>query len=206
MKRKTKSSAAIDKAKEIIRNHGGVIHTSVAIRASVHPRIFYTLYKKGVLEQISRGVYRLTELPAISMPDLVTAALLSPKGIICLISALSYHEITTQIPHKVSVALEEGTRTPRIDFPPVQVYRFNKNAYHAGIEVHKIDSIDVKIYSPEKTLADCFKFREKIGMDVVLEALKLYRTKKRFKVDDIMKYARICRVEKIMRPYLEALI
>ena len=206
MKRKTKSITATDKAKQIIRKRNGVIRTSEAIKASIHPRTLYALYSQGVLEQISRGVYRLTELPAISMPDLVTVSFRSPKGVICLVSALAFHEITTQVPHKVSIAIEEGTRAPRIDFPPVSVYRFRRKSYQAGIEIHNIDSVNIRIYSPEKSLADCFKFREKVGIDVVLEALKLYRAKKRFRVDEILKYARICRVEKVMRPYLEALI
>jgi predicted transcriptional regulator of viral defense system len=141
----------------------------------------------------------------MSNPDLVTVAVSVPKAVICLISALSFHRLTTQIPHKVYIALPELTRSPRQDYPPLAIHRFRGKAFDEGIENHLIDGVNVKIYSPEKTLADCFKFRNKIGMDVVLEALKFYRSQKKFDIKAIMKYAKICRVEKQMRPYLEAM-
>ena len=107
------------------------------------------------------------------------------------------------IPHSISIALAKGSDTPRLDYPPISIHRFSKEALLAGIDVHHIDNVPIRIYSPEKTLADCFKFRNKIGMDVVLEALKLYKIRKEFKSGEILKYAKICRVENIMRPYLE---
>ncbi len=177
---------------------------SEAIKSGITRYMLYSLRDKGVIEQVSRGVYRLVELPPISNPDLVTVSLRFPNAIICLISALAYHEITTQIPHRVSVAVPRDSRQPSLDYPPLFVHRFSDQAYLAGFEEHQIDGISVKIYNPEKTLADCFKFRNKIGMDVVLEALKLYRTRKKFDHERLLKYARICRVEKVMRPYLEA--
>ncbi len=167
----------------------------------------YTLYKmrdNGVLEKISRGIYRLVDLPPISNLDLVTVSLRFPKAVVCLISALSFHEITTQIPHQVSVAVPRDARMPSHDYPPVHAYKFSAEAFESGIERHQIDGVVVQIYSAEKTLADCFKYRNKLGMDVVLEALKLYRSQKKFNMDKLLKYARVCRVEKIMKPYLEA--
>jgi len=155
---------------------------------------------------VSRGIYRLVELPPISNPDLVTVSLRFPNIVICLVSALAYHDITTQIPHHVSVAVPRDSRMPSLDYPPIHAHRFSKEAYKSGIEKHRIDGVHVKIYGPEKTLADCFKFRNKIGMDVVLEALKLYKTRKKFDLGELLKYARICRVEKVMRPYLEATV
>lgn len=177
---------------------------SEAIERGITRYMLYSLRDKGVIEQVSRGVYRLVELPPISNPDLVTLSLRFPNAIICLISAFAYHEITTQIPHSVSVAVPRDSRQPSLDYPPLLVHRFSDQAYRAGIEEHQIDGISVKIYNPEKTLADCFKFRNKIGMDVVLEALKLYKAHKKFNHERLLKYARICRVEKVMRPYLEA--
>jgi predicted transcriptional regulator of viral defense system len=143
------------------------------------------------------------ELPPISNPDLVTVGLRFPNAVICLVSALAYHDITTQIPHSISVAVPRESRLPSLDHPPLLVRRFSDQAYSAGIEEHQIDGVPVKIYSTEKTLADCFKFRNKIGMDVVLEALKLYKTRKKFNIGELLKYAKICRVERVMRPYLE---
>ncbi len=193
-----------EKPEDIFRSCGGQLHMSKAIECGITRYMLYSLRDKGVIEQVSRGVYRLVELPPISNPDLVTVGLRFPNAIICLISALAYHEITTQIPHSVSVAVPRDSRQPSLDYPPLLVHRFSDQAYLAGFEEHQIDGISVKIYNPEKTLADCFKFRNKIGMDVVLEALKLYRTRKKFNHERLLKYARICRVEKVMRPYLEA--
>jgi predicted transcriptional regulator of viral defense system len=168
--------------------------------------MLYSLRDKGIIEQVSRGIYRLVELPPISNPDLVTVSLRFPNAVICLISALAYHDITTQIPHAVSVAVRRKSRIPSLDYPPIQAHRFSNEAYNSGIEEHLIDGVPVRIYSAEKTLADCFKFRNKIGMDVALEALKLYKTRKEFNLGELLKYARICRVAQVMRPYLEATV
>ena len=194
---------ARDKAIRIIRQHGGVIRTGRAIQAGIHPRTLYQMRDNDLLEQLSRGVYRLTGQNTVSDPDLIIVSTRIPKAVICLISALSFHEMTTQIPHSISIALARGSVTPRIAYPPISIHRFSKEALLAGVDVHHIDNVPIRVYSPEKTLADCFKFRNKIGMDVVLEALKLYKLRKEFKAGEILKYAKICRVENIMRPYLE---
>ncbi len=197
---------ASERALKKIRKKGGTIRTKDALAQGIQSRTLKTLVEKKELEQISRGVYRLADKEAVSDPDLFTVAARVPKGVICLISALSYHDMTTQIPHKVYIALERKTESPRLDYPPLAVHRFSGKAFHTGIEKHRIDGVEIKVYSPEKTLADCFKFRNKIGMDVVLEALKLYRSRKRLNMKDISYYARICQVENVMRPYLEALV
>ncbi len=189
---------------EIFCKHGGQLRMSTAIRHGITRYMLYSLRDKGVIEQVSRGIYRLVELPPISNPDLVTVSLRFPNAVICLISALAYHDITTQIPHAVSVAVPRASRAPTLDYPPIQAYRFSEKSYKFGIEEHRIDGVAIKIYNSEKTLADCFKFRNKIGMDVVLEALKLYKIRKKFDLSAILKYAKICRVEKVIQPYLEA--
>lgn len=195
-----------ESAENIFRKHGGQLHMSEAIAHGITRYMLYSLRDKGVIEQVTRGVYRLVGMPAISNPDLVMVSLRYPKAVICLTSALAYHEITTQIPHAVSIAVPRHSRKPALDFPPIHAYIFSDAAYNAGIEKHRIDGATVRIYNPEKTLADCFKFRNKIGMDVVLEALRLYRTRKSFNLGDLLKYAHICRVEKVMTPYLEATV
>ena len=190
---------------ELFSQHGGQLRMSEAIRLGMTRYMLYTLLDRGVIERVSRGVYRLVDLPPIGNPDLVTVGLRIPNAVVCLISALSFHEMTTQIPHEVSIAVVRGSRAPRLDHPPVQTYNFAKAAHEAGIQVHKIDGVAVKIYSPEKTLADCFKFRNRIGMDVVREALKIYRARRKTNFDEVIRFAGICRVDKGMRPYLEAL-
>jgi predicted transcriptional regulator of viral defense system len=194
------------RSEKIFRKHGGQLRMSEAIEQGITRYMLYSLRDRGVIEQVSRGIYRLVDLPPISNPDLVTVSLRFPNAVICLVSALAYHDITTQIPHFVFVAVSRDSRMPSLDHPPIQAHRFSHEAYKSGIEEHPIDGVPVKVYSPEKTLADCFKFRNKIGMDVVLEALKLYKTRKKFNLGELLRYAKICRVEKVMRPYLEATV
>lgn len=193
-----------ERAEDIFRKHGGQLRMSEAMKHGITRYMLYSLKEKGIIERVSRGIYRLVELPPISNPDLVTVSLRFPNAVICLVSALAYHDITTQVAHVVSVAVPRNARRPSLDHPPVQAHRFSNEAYKSGIEEHLIDGVPVKVYNPEKTLADCFKSRNKIGMDVVLEALRLYRTRKEFDLGELLRYARICRVEKVMRPYLEA--
>ena len=195
-----------ERPEEIFRRHGGQLRMSEAIAHGITRYMLYTLKDRGVIEPISRGIYRLRELPPLDNPDLVTVSLRFPNAVICLVSALTYHGITTQIPHEISVAVPRDSRVPSLDYPPIRVHRFSQESYKPGIETHLIDGVPVKIYSREKTLADCFKFRNKIGMDVVLEAVKLHKTRNGLNLGELLKYARICRVEKVMRPYLEALI
>jgi predicted transcriptional regulator of viral defense system len=192
--------------KKIFRENGGQLRMSEAIKRGISRYMLYKLKDKGIIEQISRGVYRLKDLPPIGNPDLVTVSLRFPNSVICLISALAFHGITTQIPHSVSVAIPRGSRPPSLDYPPVQPHQFSENAYSAGLETLQIDGVPVKIYNIEKTLADCFKFRNKIGMDIVLEAFKLYRERKKTDLTKLIKYGKICRIDRVMMPYLEAFV
>lgn len=200
------TGAVLTKAMKFIETRGGLVRTTEAIKAGIHSRTLRQLCHDGTLEQVSRGIYRLASQPPLSNPDLVTVAVRVPNAVICLISALAYHELTTQVPHAVSIALKKGAETPRLEYPPITVHRFREASLNAGIEEHRIDGVAVRIYSPEKTLADTFKSRHRIGMDVVLEALKLYKARKKFKLGELLTYARICRVENAMRPYLEAMM
>ena len=190
----------------VFQKEGGVLRTTDAIRAGISPRDLYSMRDKGVVDSLSRGIYRLASMPPLSNPDLVSVSLRAPNGVICLISALAFHELTTQIPHEVYVAIDRFTRSPRVDYPPVRVFKFSGEAFTEGVEIHRIDGYKAKIYSPEKTVADCFKFRNKIGSDTAIEALKFYCKRKRKDIDALMRYARICRVDKIISPYLEALL
>ncbi len=197
----------IDDAVVIFRKHHGTLRMMEAVRLGIHRRILYAMRDSGILKQISRGLYRLAELPPLANPDLAIVASKVPRGVICLISALAYHDITVQIPHTIYIAMERNiAEAPRLKYPPLRVFWFTGSAFHEGIETYTKDNIPVRIYNPEKTIADCFKYRNKIGVDVAIEALKLYREHKPFKPDDLIRYARICRVENVMRPYFEAII
>jgi predicted transcriptional regulator of viral defense system len=188
---------------DIIRKYAGVARTRDFLANGVHPRDLYRMRDAGELECLSRGLYQLTgQIP--DDPDMATVCRKVPGGVVCLISALSIHRITTEIPHAVHIALKRGSEKPRIDHPPIQYYWMSGAAYDEGIETQDMGGVEVPVYCVEKTLADCFKYRNKIGMDVVLEALKFYRERKRFDGSKLVHYAKICRVSNIMRPYLEA--
>lgn len=204
MKKRTKNP--IEAASNIIRQRGGIMRTAEAIRAGIHPRTLYTMRDGGQLETVGRGLYRLAELPPMGDPDLVAIAKRIPAGVICLISALSFHEMTTQIPHEIYVALPRGKTRPRIEYPPTRIFWFSGPAFTEGVETHTVDSVAIRVYSREKTLADVFRYRNQLGMDTALEALHLYRQKGRMRVDALMRCARACHVERVMRPYLEAVL
>jgi predicted transcriptional regulator of viral defense system len=191
-------------ATEIFRRHGGILRMSEAMEEGISRRTLYAMRDDGALEQLSRGLYRLASLPGMEAPDLVAVATRAPHGVVCLTSALAYHELTTQIPRAVDLAVKKGTEKPRIDYPPTQVYWFSGKAFSEGIEIDKIDGASVRIYSAEKSIADAFKFRNRIGLDVAIEALRTWRTRQGIDVNELLAQAQNCRVERVMRPYLEA--
>ena len=197
----SKEKAAV----RVIKANKGIIRTTEAIKKHIHPRTLYSLRDKGTLERVSYGLYKLKQ-NKVSNPDLITVTLRAPNGVICLISALAFHNLTTQIPHKVWIAIKRDASRPKINYPPVSIHQFSSQSFSSGIEKHNFDKIPVKIYNPEKTIVDCFKFRNKIGMNIVLEALAFYKERKKFNPAKLIKYAKICRVENIMKPYIESII
>lgn len=190
---------------EVFRRAGGILRTAEALRTGVHPRDLYALRDAGVIEQISRGVYRLTDLPPLAEPDLFTVAVRIPKAVIVLVSALHYHGLTTEIPHEVSIAVPYGTSRPRLDWPPLRVYWFSGVMFTTGIETHDRDGIRLRVYEPAKTVADCFRFRNRLGIDVALEALRTGLAGRKLTPAAVLRAARLCRVERVVRPYLEAM-
>ena len=199
-------SNADENALNIFKQSGGILRTLQVLERGVHPRTLYDLRDRGLLERVSRGVYRLAELAPLGNPDLVRVATRVPKAVICLISALHFHNLTAEIPHEVQIALPRGTKKPRVRRPPVRVFWFADSAYGEGVETHSVDGVEVRIYGPAKTVAECFKFRNKIGLEVALEALRTGIEEQRFKPAELMKFARICRVHRTVQPYLEALL
>ena len=194
------------KAKSAFRKHGGLLRMADALRAGIHRRTLYAMRDAGQVEALARGLYRLSDAPVLANPDLVTVAAKVPHGVVYLISALAFHEMTTQIPHEVWIAVPRNSEPPRLDYPPIRVARLSHAPYEAGIETHKLDGVMVKVYSREKTIADCFKSRNEIGLDTVLEAIRMYRAQGRVDVDEILRHTAICRVARVARPYLEAML
>jgi predicted transcriptional regulator of viral defense system len=196
----------IHQARRVFKAHQGTLRTMEALRAGIHPRTLYALRDGGEIEQISRGLFRLSALPSLGEPDLVIVAKKAPRAVFCLLTALAFHHLTTQVPHAISIALPRNARAPRLDHPPLEVFRFSPASLRAGIENPTVDGVALQIYSREKTLADVFKYRRKLGLDVALEALRTYRAQPKPDWQRLLEYARLCRVETIMRPYLEAIM
>lgn len=197
---------AREHALRAFRRAGGTLRTSEALDAGVHPATLYALRDDGDLIQLARGLYRLADHELLSEPDYVVVAIKIPKAVVCLISALSFHEITTQVPSAVDIALPRKHSRPRLDHPPIRPHWFSKETWSAGVDDHEIDGTRVRVYSPEKTLADCFKMRNQVGIDVCVEALRLYRERMPVRADQVLEYARLCRVERVITPYLEAVL
>ncbi|GAP16620.1 type IV toxin-antitoxin system AbiEi family antitoxin domain-containing protein [Levilinea saccharolytica] len=196
----------MNRAIEIFKKYKGTLKTSQAIALGISPRTLYALRDTGLIRPISRGIYQLTDQELPGDPDLIRVALRIPKAVICLISALNFYGLTTHIPHKVYIALPQSAEKPRIEFPPLDIIWLTEKPYYAGITEKQVDGVPIKIYSREKTIADCFKFRNKIGIDVALDALKDYLKLPDRQLDQLLEYARINRVESLLSRYLEALL
>jgi predicted transcriptional regulator of viral defense system len=192
-------------ALETFRQHGGVMRTGQAMARGIHPATLYRLVEDGQLMRLARGLYRLTSAHEFSNPDLAVVASKAPNAVVCLISALAFHSITTQVPRVVHLAVPRGGYAGlRLHTPPVKIYRFDVPTFDRGIETHTIDRIPVRVYSAARTLVDCFRYRNKIGLDVAIEALRFARTRKRVSNREILQFARLLRQDRIMVPYLES--
>ena len=170
------------------------------------PRVVLTrLVQKGQLERVGRGLYTLPNPQVSEHTSLAQVARKCPRGIICLLSALRVHNLTTQAPHEVWLAISSKARSPKIDYPPLRIVRFSGPALTEGFDEHDIDGVKVRVTNIPKTVADCFKYRNKIGLDVALEALQEANRSKRMSMDELWYFAKLCRVAHVMRPYIESL-
>jgi predicted transcriptional regulator of viral defense system len=190
---------------ETFRQHGGVLRTGQALIRGIHPAALYSLVESGQLTRLARGLYRLTDAQEFSNPDLAVVASKAPDAVVCLISALSFHGITTQVPRAVYLAVPRGRYAGlRLRTPPVKIYRFDAATFDQGIESHRIDGVTVRIYGVARTLVDCFKYRNKLGLDVAIEALRFARERKRIRNREILHFSRLLRQVRIIGPYLES--
>jgi predicted transcriptional regulator of viral defense system len=190
---------------KLFRTHGGTLRTRELIELGVHTDALYELRESGKIVELDRGLYRLADVSEAEHPDLALVAARAPNAAVCLISALSYHEITTQIPSSVHLAVPRGQYRGISLSIPVTVYRFDAKTFKEGLETQLIGGKPLKIYSPARTVVDCFKFRNKLGLDIAIEALRLARQRKRVQNRDLLRYARMLRVERPMSPYLQAI-
>jgi len=171
------------------------------------PRVYLSrLVHDGHLERVSRGLYQIAESDITEHFTMVQTAKRLPHGVACLLSALSFHNFTTQLPFQVWIAVERGKWEAGLKDLPLRIFEFSGKSFHEGIEAHTIQGVTVKVYCPAKTVADCFKYRNKIGLDVALEALRECQREKKCTGDDLWHFARVCRVSNVMRPYMEAMV
>lgn len=184
----------------------GVLRIKDLRDRGIHPEYARRMCNRGLLERVSRGLYVTADAEFSANIGLAQVAKRVPHGVVCLLSALQFHGIGTQSPYEVWLALDRNVRRPRMEYPPLRIVRFSGKALTEGIETHKIEHVAVRIYSPAKTVADCFKYRNKIGLDVAIEALRDCRDIKKCTNADLWEYAKVCRVTKVMQPYLEALL
>lgn len=197
---KSKEQEVLDLARKL-----GAIRIKDLLDRGIHPEYARRLAGKEMLVRSERGVYTVVDSEITEHHDLALIGKRVPNGVICLTSALRFHDIGTQLPQKIWLALEKGSAQPRISHPPISVVRFSGRSFSEGIEEHKIEGVTVRIYHSAKTVADCFKFRNRIGLEAAIEAARECLDGRKATSDEIFHYAKICRVWNVMKPYLEAL-
>ena len=195
----------MDRVVALAAKQGGLISTRDVERRGISRNILYRMLQQGKLTRIGRALFSLPGAVATEHLPLAEVSKRVPGAVICLLSALSFHGLTTQLPHAVWIAVERAHWRPRFDYPPLNVTHVSGEAFSFGIQTHEISGVTVRIYSPAKTVADCFKFRNKVGLDIAVEALRETRRSRKATVDDLMRAAEVCRVYKIIRPYAEAI-
>ncbi|OGD15793.1 MAG: transcriptional regulator [Candidatus Aminicenantes bacterium RBG_16_63_14] len=197
---KSKEQAVIDLAKKL-----GTIRIRDLLSRGIHPEFARRLVTKEILIRSERGLYTLADSEITEHHDFALIGKRLPKGVICLTSALRFHNIGTQLPRKICLALEKGSAQPRLSYPPISVVRISGLSFSEGIDEHTIEGVMVRIYNPAKTVADCFKFRNRIGLEAAIEAVRECLHERKATSDEIYRYAQICRVWNVMKPYLEAI-
>jgi predicted transcriptional regulator of viral defense system len=182
-----------------------IVRTKDASALGIPRNYFTRLVRKGVLEKVGRGLYTSPDFSGTEHLTLIEAAYRVPKGVVCLLSALRFHNFTTQSPHEVWMAIGQKAWAPKVSAPPIRLVRMSGPALHYGVKEYTFSGAALRVFSPAKTVADCFKFRNKIGLDVAIEALKESRRTKKATMDELWAAAQVCRVANVMRPYLESL-
>ncbi len=200
-----KQSSQKDRVLGLLRERG-MARLRELIAAGVHEETVARLERAGHIVRLARGLYQLSDVDFVAEHSLAEAAKLVPKGVVCLLSALQYHHLTTQLPPFIWMAIDRTTRKPKVDYPPIRFVRFGGRSLAMGLETHVIERVDVRIYDPAKTVVDCFRYRNKIGIDVALEGLRESIRQRRARPDDIARYARACRAWTVIKPYLESVL
>ena len=194
-------------ARQVVRlaKQKGILRLRDVQIQGVHPEYLRRLAARGELTHVGRGLYALPNAEITEYHALAEVAARVPDGVVCLLTALRFHGLGSQNPKKVWLAIDRKAARPRLKYPPLRIVRFRKAAMAQGVEERRVEGVRVMVTAPARTIVDCFKYRNKIGLDVALEALRAFRRRKDFKLDEIWTYATLQRVARVMKPYLEAL-
>jgi predicted transcriptional regulator of viral defense system len=201
---KARAKPKSEQVLELVRRQG-VIRPKNLDAMGVPREYLRRLHAQGMLEHPGRGLYVAADARPTENQTLAEACARVPHGVVCLLSALQFHDLTTQAPFEVWMAIGEKTWLPKVDYPPLRFVRFSHKALTTGVEERPVGGVGVRVFNPAKTIADCFKYRNKIGLGIAVEALRVYWQRRRPHVPTLMQYARVCRVNRIKRPYVEAL-
>jgi predicted transcriptional regulator of viral defense system len=193
-----------DQILEMLRD-AGVLRPRDLQSLGISGEYLNKLHAEGILDRPSRGIYVLADAEPTENRSLAEACKQVPRGVVCLLSALRFHDLTTQSPFEVWMAIGEKARLPKVDYPPLRIVRFSERSLRFGVADVEIEGVAAKVYNPAKTVVDCFKYRNKIGLDVALEALRDCWDKKKSTMDDLWEAAKVCRMTNVMRPYMESL-
>ena len=194
-----------ERALALLRSHGLLRPRDLA-EAGLRSAVLWDLAREGIVERVGRGLYRLAEADVTENVSLAEVAKAVPGGVICLLTALAFHQLTTQLPHKVWMAVDRKARKPKARTVQLEIFRFSGPGLVEGVEEHRIEGVPVRITNPARTVADCFKYRNKIGLDVAMEALRDCLHDRKATVDELVRFAKLDRVWNVMRPYLEATV
>ena len=196
----------ITKIDQLFKIHKGFARTNDLLEAGIHTRQIKALLDSGRVSKVRPGIYRSAKMNIGSNQGFIDLARAVPEGVICLLSALSYYDLTTFNPSVISMAICRSTRKPKIEYPPVEFYYFSRKQFEAGIDRIKINSSTIRIYCMEKTICDCFRYRNKLGLDIAKESLSGYLKRKDRNLEKLLEYAEICRVKPLMQTWLNAMI
>jgi predicted transcriptional regulator of viral defense system len=201
----TRPESKLQKAIRLVQDSGSIRPRDLA-RHQIPADYLDRLRRRGVIERVARGLYAWPDSEVTEHHSLVQAVRVVPPGVICLLSALQFHGLTTQTPHEVWVALPNKAWAPRVRSPKLRVVRFSGPALSEMVGEHRIENTTVRVYTPPKTVADCFKFRNSVGLDVAVEALRDCWRKRKATMDELWAAARVCRMANVMRPYIESIV
>ncbi|MFZ3386592.1 MAG: type IV toxin-antitoxin system AbiEi family antitoxin domain-containing protein [Candidatus Hydromicrobium sp.] len=191
---------------KIFKIHNGYARSKDILAEGIHPRDIKSILDKGIIIKVKNGLYKLSDTPVISNQSFIDLACAVPKGVICLLSALSYYELTTFNPSIISMAIHRKSWRPKIEYPPVEFYYFSKKQFESGIDKIKIGDHKINIYCREKTICDCFRYRNKLGIDIAKEGLSGYLKRKGRNLEKLLEYAEICRAKALMEIWIKAMI